>query len=260
MNNQSIDFYSCLCLLGVMLCLLTACAGGGGSGLSQLELLRAIELDDVSYVHGNIQRGILHANQILPVPGYPEGAPLVTVVAREGALNVMRYLIAARADLNARTPTNETALMLAAYFYDERHGVQRHDQIVRLLVEAGANLENDIHSYTPLSYAAYSNRGDALRYLLERGARVDASARGGVSSRNTPLMMAAMQGHTELVRLLLRAGADPSIRVLHGATATEFALKYRHAQIEYLLACAQSRPLQVSFAAHCEGVQSIGAR
>ena len=166
---------------------------------------------------------------------------------------MLNYLLAAGADLNAATPVNETSLMLAAYFYgDSEQSTARHDAAVRLLVEAGASLENVPHSYTPLSYAAYNNRQQALRYLIGKGARVDADASERLTYINTPLMMAAIQGHRDVVRLLLQAGADPLVRVRGGHTAREFAQKYRHSHIEPLLACAESVPSGQAYLQHCE--------
>ena len=66
-------------------------------------------------------------------------------------------------------------------------------------------------------------------------------------------MMAAIQGHREIVRMLLRAGADPLVRVHLGSTAREFASKYRHTHIEPLIACAEALPPGRRYAQHCEG-------
>ncbi len=234
------------------------CAGLGGqhsAGIDAESLLNAIGQDDVSYVQAAVNRGAVGINQKISVQVYPDGAPLIALAARAGSIKTLRYLLAAGADVNARTPVNETPLMLAAYFRDEgASSSDRHDEAVRLLVEAGANLENEPHHYTPLAYAAYNDRQRALRYLIERGARVDADANGGrVVYINTPLMMAAIQGHREAVRVLLRAGADPLVRVHLGSTAREFALKHRHTHVEPLLACAEATPPGMRYAEHCEG-------
>ncbi|MBS1216963.1 MAG: hypothetical protein H6R21_96 [Proteobacteria bacterium] len=233
------------------------CAGIGGdhrAGVDVDGMLNAISQDDASHVQAAVNRGAITVNQKLPAPGYSAGAPLIALAARDGSLQVLRYLIAAGADLNARTPVNETPLMLAAYFGDDgSNSSDRHDAAMRLLVEAGASLENVQHNYTALAYAAYQNRQRALRYLLERGARVDADASGRTVYVNTPLMMAAIQGHRDAVRMLLRAGADPLIRVHGGNTAREFALKYSHSHVEPLLACAEAVPPGMRYAQRCEG-------
>jgi hypothetical protein len=225
---------------------LTGCAGTmtSGSGVDSDRFVTALDTDDVHYVRNAVNSGSVSVNQRVSAPGYPDGAPLITLAARSAALEILRYLISAGADLNARTPVNETPLMLAAFFSDERQSstgraFERHERAVRMLVEAGANLENVPYQYTPLAYAAYQGNERVVRYLIERGARVNADAQRGGSYINTPLMMAAMQGHEHIVRLLLRAGADADVRVYGGHTAAEFAAKYNHRGLAQLLLCAQ---------------------
>jgi ankyrin repeat protein len=230
------------------------CAGTGGSGMDGQAVINAIEQDDTSSLRAMFSRGTVSVNQKLPAPGYSGGAPLIALAARAGSLEILRFLISAGADINASTAVNETPLMLAAYFRDDGNAsVDRHDAAVRLLVESGASLENAPNNYTPLAYAAYNNRQRALGYLIERGARLDADASGGMIYVNTPLMMASIQGNRDVVRMLLMAGADPLIRVRNGHTAREFALKYNHTHITPLLTCAENLPSGIRYAQHCEG-------
>ena len=232
----------------------SGCAGIGGSGIDNESIINAIERDDPSSLRATVSSGTISVNQRLPAPGYSAGAPLIALAARAGSIETLRYLISAGANLNASTPVNETPLMLAAYFREEGNvSTDRHDAAVRLLVESGASLENVPNNYTPLAYAAYNNRQRALRYLIERGARLDADASGGTIYVNTPLMMAAMQGNRDVVRVLLVAGADPLIRVRNGHTAREFARKYNHTHVEPLLACAENLPSGMRYAQLCEG-------
>jgi ankyrin repeat protein len=180
---------------------------------------------------------------------------MIALAARAASIRTLRYLITAGADVNARTPVNETPLMLAAYFREDgESSVDRHDEAVRILLAAGAHLENP-YNYTPLAYAAYNDRQLAMRYLIERGARLDADAVNRLVYVNTPLMMATIQGHREAVRTLLRAGADPLVRVHGGNTAREFAVKYRHTHIEPLLACAERLLPGVSFIERCDSAR-----
>lgn len=233
---------------------ISACAGPGGDYRDAQGVINAIEQDDVSSLRAMVGSGAVSVNQRLSAPGYSGGAPLIALAARAGSLATLRYLISAGADINASTPVNETPLMLAAYFRDDGNiSVDRHDAAVRLLVESGASLENVPGNYTPLAYAAYNNRQRALRYLIERGARLDADASGGTIYVNTPLMMATIQGNRDVVRVLLVAGADPLIRVRNGHTAREFARKYNHTHVEPLLACAENLPSGMRYAQYCEG-------
>lgn len=220
----------------------------------------AIALDDVGYIQSAVQAGKLGVNDRVRTPGYQEGAPLVVIAARYGSLQVLRYLIAARADVNARTSIGETALMLAAFFNpDDNRGStgERYEQAVRMLVDAGASLENDPSNYTPLAYAAHQGHNRIVRYLLSRGARVDGEVRDGIAYVNTPLMMAAIQGHEDTAMWLLRAGADARIRVYRGATAAELALKYNNRNMLGALRCAETLAPGESFSQKCAGALSL---
>eukprot|EP00854_Cymbomonas_tetramitiformis_P014310 gene14310-16922_t len=56
---------------------------------------------------------------------------------------------------------------------------------------------------------------------------VDSSGADG----STPLMIAAAAGHVEAVRALLREGADPEARALHGGCALHLAAALGHADV-----------------------------
>jgi uncharacterized protein len=245
----------------LLMALLPACAHLGGQTVDVVRLYDAIERDDVGPIRAAIESRALGINQSIAVPGYQEGTPLLTIAARSASLKVLRYLISAGADVNARTPINETALMLAAYFAREdrqRNAISReqHDEAVRVLVAAGAEIENDPYHYTPLSYAAYQGHESAVRFLIEHGARVDADAEAGATYINTPLMMAAIQGHYGTALQLLRAGANAAVRVRGGHTAAEFAAKYRHAELTRLLRCAESVAPGEAFPKKCDAAMA----
>lgn len=248
-------------IIGALLLALSGCASvGGPSGSADHDrLLNAVVLDDVSYVRSAVQAGSLNVNQQIPAEGYPEGAPLVAIAARGASLDVLRYLISAGANLNARTPVNETPLMLASFFYDETQrsvgrAFERHERAVRLLVESGADLENYPSHYTPLAYAAYQGSDNIVRFLIQRGARVNADAQRGGSYVNTPLMMAAIQGHERIVRALLSAGADADIRIFGGHTAAELAAKHNHQGVAQLLICAQKQYSTGAYGPQCRSL------
>lgn len=237
---------------------LSGCAGLGGfsGGTDPDSLLNAIVSDRADDVRRAVESRRVSVDQRIPAPVYMEGAPIITLAARAGAVEVTRYLISAGANVNARTPANETALMLAAYFHDEngsgRARYARHERIASLLVNAGAHLENEAHNYTPLSYAAYQGHDHMIRFLLERGARVNPETWSGEVWIPTPLMMAAMQGHQSSALLLLRAGADARVRVHRGHTAAELARKYRGASLVPVLACAERLSPGLTFSQACE--------
>lgn len=244
--EKNIGLRRMLCLLGLAALLAAGCAHQPGSRVNVDSLLAAIGIDDAGFMHSNLQSGALSANERVPAPAYPDGAPLITLAAREGAVKIVRLLLAAGADPNAVTPVGETPLMLASFFpneEDESRLRDRYEETARLLLDAGASVNNLPHHYTPLGYAAYRNRQRIMAHLLARGAPVDGDVAGGMTYVNTPLMMAAMQGHYDAAMSLLRAGADPAVRVHQGHTAAELAVKYRHTDLANLLRCAQQQRL-----------------
>ena len=62
--------------------------------------------------------------------------------------------------------------------------------------------------------------------LLEDGAPIDSP---DAANQRTPLIKAAMKGHTEVVKLLLERGASPAYRDSAGRTAKDWAVKQGHA-------------------------------
>jgi ankyrin repeat protein len=233
------------------------CASVPGGPPDRQGLSHAIAVDDARTVRALVEAKQITVNEVVPGIGYT-ATPMITVAARNASINVLRYLIGAGADLNARTPDRDTPLMLAALFGQEEQpqnaaAQQRYDLAVRLLVEAGARVDGaEPNAYTPLAYAAYAGRDSTVRYLLDKGASANATAQGRVSYINTPLMMAAMQGHRNTALQLLRAGADASVRVQNGLTALELAQKYKQTQLEPVLRCAESLKAGEQFRQRCE--------
>jgi ankyrin repeat protein len=259
MVNKINRLYKVLCLPGwlAMVLLAAGCATAPSGYVDRQRLSNAIAIDDYRYVSSLLEAKRITADEVVPGAGYT-ATPMITVAARHASIHVLRTLIAARADVNARTPDRDTPPMLAALFGREEQqqnsgAYQRYDLALRLLVEAGARMDNaEPNAYSPLAYAAYEGRESAVRYLLEKGAKVNASAQGGLSYVNTPLMMAAIQGHRTTALQLLRAGADANVRVHNGMTALELAQKNKQTQLEKMLLCAQSLQAGESFRQRCE--------
>ncbi len=80
---------------------------------------------------------------------------------------------------------------------------------------------------TALHQACVHNRVDAARWLIERGAPIDARNR----YRATPLHIGAFHGHLPVVRLLVEHGADISLRNRPGRTAEERARLRGHTAV-----------------------------
>jgi uncharacterized protein len=103
------------------------------------------------------------------------------------------------------------------------------DDVHRLrdLIAAGANVNaKDAHGETPLHCAAREYRLGAASQLLASGADIDARDNQG----NTQLYLAvfAARSRTDMIRLLLSAGANKNIRNNYGLSPAELALRTEH--------------------------------
>jgi ankyrin repeat protein len=113
--------------------------------------------------------------------------------------------------------------------------------VLARLVEAGARLDADPYRGTPLIWAAVCNRPEAVAWLLDCGADINQKATfGGLSHGQgiTALHMAAQYGQLEVVRLLVKRGADRTIKDdLYRATAEGAAKHFGQSEVwEYLQA------------------------
>jgi ankyrin repeat protein len=127
----------------------------------------------------------------------PDPAKLLLDAADRDDVNTLRALLAAGADVNAKGPFDETALIRAA------NG--GHEKSVRLLVKSGADLNaKSVDGYTPLILAAQYGYAAAARALLDAGADPAAKNKDGMSA----LYSACFQGRGETWELLKAAGAN----------------------------------------------------
>ena len=114
--------------------------------------------------------------------------------------SIIEFLLNAGVPINqpsAAFTVNDSPVSSAAFY--------RELEIVRYLVDRGANIEHD--RYLALRKAARAGRLDTVRYLLSLGAQIDSHTNGW-----TALTYAAHEGHADVVAFLLKEGANPNIK------------------------------------------------
>lgn len=88
--------------------------------------------------------------------------------------------------------------------------VKGNVEVAENLVKAGADvMMNNSKGSVPLAAAAYRNQTSVLKILIEKGAEVNHMAR---IHGDSALRLAVAGGHPEAVRVLLQAGANPSLK------------------------------------------------
>lgn len=106
-----------------------------------------------------------------------------------------------------------------------------HLGIVMLLVDRGTNIKKPYSDgFTPLDQAVGENHRGIVKYLISAG--VDVNQR---SANGTALHTACAYGHTAIVKLLLKEGADPKIRDDGNRTPRYYARRYNNLDIVELL-------------------------
>jgi ankyrin repeat protein len=133
---------------------------------------------------------------------------------------------------------------------------QPRPEVIRVLLEAGARVNDSRHGRTPLMAASHEGTAAAVAVLLEAGADVNARSRAERSPEQdtllrergvelpaeglTALMLAAGWNTPDVVRLLLEAGADVHACSDAGETALDIAMRHERQKNAALLRQAGS--------------------
>lgn len=101
----------------------------------------------------------------------------------------------------------------------------------------------------------FNGHDDLARYLIERGADVNAPSPNG----STPLMLAAREGREKLVKMLLESGADPRAKSDWGDTALTMAMRYDRFQVAKMISTPEEFAIAVKAPKETFGVATRSA-
>jgi len=205
---------------------LVSCLLLGMMGVSQAapidDLVLAAELDDGRAVSQMVAAGVD------PNALDARGRNALAIAIKEDSDKAVKSLLAAPTlALNARSKSGETPLMLAA--------IKGRLDWVQAMVKRGAAINQE--GWTPLHYACSGPDNGVAAWLISQGAEINARSPNG----STPLMLAAGYGALDLTPVLLKAGADVSLRNQQGMTAADFARKADRERVLKQLEAAAKR-------------------
>lgn len=166
---------------------------------------------------------LLDAGADHTVTNRASGSTPLHIAAYRGQLEATKVL-AACADLDCRNKDGWTPLFFAAYY-----GFQ---EIVKFLLDAGADPCAENHDgVTPIHAAAANAQAETVVIFLNWGVnpeRYTALADGGAE---TPLHIAASSGHLEVVKALIKHGANLTTATDAGLTAIDVAAVNGHTEV-----------------------------
>ena len=165
------------------------------------------------------------------------GGTALHEAALRGHTGVVTLLLEQGVDVNALDEKGRTAL----------HGAARggHESIVALLLEKGArpvqseSMDEDFARFlTEAKIVSGTLDVEVVKQIdafLKSGANPNVTFDRGAVDDMTPLRLSVVHGHTDLVRLLLQAGADVNVQNEYGETVLHQAAWQGHASIVALL-------------------------
>ncbi|WVZ91129.1 hypothetical protein U9M48_037341 [Paspalum notatum var. saurae] len=168
-------------------------------------------------------------------PGMPDskGATPLHHAAEQGHCEAVRLLLSKGVDVDP-VFGHGTPLHLALAIPNDR------DQIVKILLEHGADPNKVSNAFSPLALACCGYSLKCMKLLVEAGADVNFICPTGESI----LMVAVDGGSTDIVKFLLEAGADPNVADKDGQLPIMLAADHKHRELVEIL-FPHTRPIPV---------------
>ncbi|SPA30489.1 conserved hypothetical protein; ankyrin repeat; putative exported protein [Cupriavidus taiwanensis] len=164
-----------------------------------------------------------------------QGRTALLLATHHNRVQAARVLIDAGADVNAQDAIHDSPYLYA--------GARGHNEILRMTLAHGADLlSTNRYGGTALIPAAERGHVETVRLLIAAGVAVDHVNR----LKWTALLEAIILGnggaaHTEIVRLLVNAGADVNLADGDGVTPQQHARQRGYTQIQQILTAAGAR-------------------
>lgn len=193
------------------------------------QLIRAAEAGDAAQVRTLLAQG---AN---PKARDARGRTALLAATQGNRVAAARLLIEAGADVNAQDDIRDSPYLLA--------GARGHLEILRMTLNAGADLKStNRYGGTALIPACHYGHVETVRELLKTKIDVDhVNNLGWTALAEAVILGDGGAAHTEIVRLLVAAKANPNIADRQGVTPLQHARERRYREIAAVLERAGGR-------------------
>ncbi|KAH0633946.1 hypothetical protein KY285_036697 [Solanum tuberosum] len=167
-------------------------------------------------------KNLLDVSLLLPIAlslchGYQLDS-LLKSAAKNGNSHCISALIEAGADVNRRDLEGDSVMSLAVKYGNL--------DCVQVLIEFGYTIDNSADRF--LHYAAATDRVDLMEILCLGYADIDLNSID--SQGRTPLHIAAIHGHVEVIQFLVSVGSDTDMLDTQGWTPLHFAAHQGHVE------------------------------
>lgn len=179
-----------------------------------LSLIKASESGDAETVKALLNKGVYVHTQD------KDGRCPIVAAAYNNQLEVADILLAAGADVNMKDDTIQSA-----YLISTMAGPDGYIDLLRKTLKAGADVHStDSDNGTGLIRASDRGHVEIVRELLKTDIRVNHINRIGWTALHEAVILGGGdERHTEIVRMLISAGADKNLPDKDGVTPLEHA-------------------------------------
>ncbi len=140
--------------------------------------------------------------------------PLIYAAADASSPEMVKFLLKAKANINAKNEAGENALF--ELITRENPNIE----IAEILIDNGINLHYKNKNYgTALHWAAFCGRKNIIELLLKKAAKVNEKDHSG----ETAIAKAMSEEKKDIVKLLFKYGADAESKSRFGYSLLEFA-------------------------------------
>lgn len=176
-----------------------------------------------------VQYLIAKGADVNALDGSTNGTALMNAVSN-GHTEIVKALIAAKADVTRRNNFDFNAFTTAV--------AAGNQEIATLLLDAGAKPDEGASGLTPLAFAVSSGNVEMMRFLVSRGANVNHRAK---NTGQTALISAILAARVDAVKTLIELKADVNAAMSDGTTPLKLARKGDQEEIVKLLVDAGAK-------------------